>query len=150
MQRSCAENKQLDLKLEIDPSLPAELICDSTKLTQVLNNLVHNALKFTERGSVTLRGASEHGRILFAVADTGKGLTPEQQTQLFQRFKQLGDKFETRAHEGSGLGLSLAKEMVELMGGRIWIDSKPGAGSTFYFTLPIRRRISDRLARDTA
>ena len=150
MQRSFAENKQLDLKLEIDPSLPAELICDSTKLTQVLNNLVHNAIKFTERGSVTLRGASEHGRILFAVADTGKGLTPEQQTQLFQRFKQLGDKFETRAHEGSGLGLSLAKEMVELMGGRIWIDSKPGAGSTFYFTLPIRRRISDRLARDTA
>ena len=150
MQRSFAENKQLDLKLEIDPSLPAELICDSTKLTQVLNNLVHNAIKFTERGSVTLRGASEHGRILFAVADTGKGLTPEQQTQLFQRFKQLGDKFETRAHEGSGLGLSLAKEMVELMGGRIWIDSKPGAGSTFYFTLPIRRRISDHLARDTA
>jgi signal transduction histidine kinase len=150
MQRSFAENKQLELKLELAPSLPEKLICDSTKLTQVLNNLVHNAIKFTGRGSVTLRGGSENGRILFAVTDTGQGLTAEQQTQLFQRFKQLGDKFETRAHGGSGLGLSLAKEMVELMGGRIWIESKPGAGSTFYFTLPIRRRIADRLGRESA
>lgn len=150
MQRAFAESKQLELKLELDAALPARLICDATKLTQVINNLVHNAIKFTERGSVTLRGAVESGRVVFAVTDTGQGLTEEQRAQLFQRFRQLGESFETRAHAGSGLGLALAKEMVELMGGRIWVESKPGAGSTFYFTLPIRRRIADRFAREVA
>jgi signal transduction histidine kinase len=111
----------------------------------VLNNFVHNAIKFTVKGGVTVRLKAESGRIVFAVSDTGPGLSREQQAQLFQRFRQLAGNFDTRAHEGTGLGLALAKEMVELMGGTIWVDSKPGEGSTFSFSLPIRRRVSDRL-----
>ena len=145
MQRPFAEGKGLVLTMERGEGLPAKLICDSTKLIQVLNNFVHNAIKFTDKGSVTVRVKAEGGRIVFAVSDTGPGLSREQQAQLFQRFRQLSGNFDTRAHEGTGLGLALAKEMVELMGGTIWVDSKPGEGSTFSFSLPIRRRVSDRL-----
>jgi len=145
MQRAFAESKQLALALETGEGLPTHLICDSTKLIQVLNNFVHNAIKFTETGGVTVRLKAENGRVVFAVSDTGPGLSSEQQAQLFQRFRQLVGNFDTRAHEGSGLGLALAKEMVELMGGTIRVDSKPGEGSTFSFSLPIRRRVSDRL-----
>ena len=145
MQRAFADGKGLTLALEIGDGLPPHLICDSTKLIQVLNNFVHNAIKFTVTGGVTVRIKAESGRIVFAVSDTGPGLSREQQAQLFQRFRQLAGNFATRAHEGTGLGLALAKEMVELMGGTIWVDSKPGEGSTFSFSLPIRRRVSDRL-----
>lgn len=145
MQRPFAEGKGLALTMERGEGLPAKLICDSTKLIQVLNNFVHNAIKFTDKGSVTVRVKADGGRIVFAVSDTGPGLSREQQAQLFQRFRQLSGNFDTRAHEGTGLGLALAKEMVELMGGTIWVDSKPGEGSTFSFSLPIRRRVSDRL-----
>jgi signal transduction histidine kinase len=145
MQRAFAEGKGLTLTLETDEGLPTHLICDSTKLIQVLNNFVHNAIKFTDKGGVTVRLRAENGRVVFAVSDTGPGLSREQQAQLFQRFRQLVGNFDTRAHEGTGLGLALAKEMVELMGGTIWVDSKPGEGSTFSFSLPIRRRVSDRL-----
>ena len=145
MQRPFAEGKGLMLTMERGEGLPAKLICDSTKLIQVLNNFVHNAIKFTDKGSVTVRVKADGGRIVFAVSDTGPGLSREQQAQLFQRFRQLSGNFDTRAHEGTGLGLALAKEMVELMGGTIWVDSKPGEGSTFSFSLPIRRRVSDRL-----
>jgi signal transduction histidine kinase len=145
MQRAFAEGKGLTLALEFGEGLPSQLICDSTKLIQVLNNFVHNAIKFTVKGGVTVRLKAESGRIVFAVSDTGPGLSREQQAQLFQRFRQLAGNFDTRAHEGTGLGLALAKEMVELMGGTIWVDSKPGEGSTFSFSLPIRRRVSDRL-----
>jgi two-component system sensor histidine kinase BarA len=145
MQKAFAEGKGLTLALETGEGLPTHLICDSTKLIQVLNNFVHNAIKFTETGGVTVRLKAESGRVVFAVSDTGPGLSREQQAQLFQRFRQLVGNFDTRAHEGSGLGLALAKEMVELMGGTIWVDSKPGEGSTFSFSLPIRRRVSDRL-----
>ena len=145
MQRAFAEGKGLTLTMECGEGLPVHLICDATKLIQVLNNFVHNAIKFTDKGSVTVRLNAESGRVVFAVADTGPGMAKEQQAQLFQRFRQLSGNFDTRVHEGSGLGLALAKEMVELMGGTIWVESKPGAGSTFYFSLPIRRRVSDRL-----
>jgi signal transduction histidine kinase len=112
--------------------------CDAPKLVQVLNNLIHNAIKFTDRGSVTISVVQEDKYIGFAVADTGPGIAPESQALLFDRFRQL-DSFSTRAHEGSGLGLALAKELVELMGGRIWVDSKLDIGSTFHFTLPEKK-----------
>jgi signal transduction histidine kinase len=144
MQRAFAQNRHLELRSELGENLPTHLICDATKFTQVLNNLLHNAIKFTERGSVVVRAAAESGRVVFSVQDSGPGLSTAQQGQLFQRFRQVSGKFDTRSHEGSGLGLALAKEMVELMGGTIWVESKPGAGSTFLFSLPTRRRVSDR------
>ena len=147
MQRAFADNRGLEFKLEFGDNLPSHLVCDATKFIQVLNNLVHNSIKFTQKGGVTIRVTAENGRIVFAVTDTGPGLSNAQQANLFQRFRQLGGKFDTRAHGGSGLGLALAKEMVELMGGSIWVESKPGAGSTFLFNLPIRRRVSDRLTQ---
>lgn len=135
LHQSAAGKKGLRLELDFDSTLPAMVNCDATKLVQVLNNLVHNAIKFTERGSVILRVALDSDAIRFCVADTGQGISPESRALLFDRFRQL-DTFATRAHEGSGLGLALAKELVELMGGRIWVDSTPGVGSTFCFTLP--------------
>jgi signal transduction histidine kinase len=150
MQRAFAEGKGLALSMVRGEGLPLHLICDSTKLIKVLNNFVHNAIKFTVKGSVTVSIRAENGRIVFAVKDTGPGISKEQQKQLFQRFRQLSGNFDTRAHEGTGLGLALAKEMVELMGGTIWVESRPGRGSTFCFSLPIRRRVSDRLLEGTA
>ncbi len=145
LQRSFAEGKGLLLVTDLWPNLPAQIICDSTKLIQVLNNLVHNAIKFTENGSVTLRVQPDGGRLLFSVTDTGPGISTEQQSQLFERFHQLDATFNTRSHEGTGLGLSLAKQLVELMGGNIWIESRVGHGASFLFTLPLRRRVSDRV-----
>ena len=145
MQRAFAESKHLQFAIDLGEGLPARLICDATRLIQVLNNLVHNAIKFTDTGSVTIRLRAESGRVVFAIADTGPGIASDQQAQLFQRFRQLSGDFDTLAHEGTGLGLALVKEFVELMGGRVWIESKAGAGSTFLFTIPIRRRVSDRL-----
>jgi signal transduction histidine kinase len=140
---SFAEGKGLSLVAELDPELPQQIICDATKLTQVLNNLVHNAIKFTPHGGVNLRVRPERGRLLFSVSDTGPGIPAEQQGLLFERFRQLDKAFTTRPHQGSGLGLALAKELVELMGGSIWLESAGGKGSSFFFSLPLRRRLSD-------
>jgi signal transduction histidine kinase len=138
LHQSAAVKKQIDVKVDFDTNLPMMVECDATKLVQVLNNLIHNAIKFTDRGSVTISVVQEDKYIGFAVADTGPGIAPESQALLFDRFRQL-DSFSNRAHEGSGLGLALAKELVELMGGRIWIDPKLGIGSTFHFTLPVKK-----------
>ena len=118
------------------------------KVTQILNNLLHNAIKFTQSGSVSMCVSADSIRVYFAVADTGSGLSTKQQAQLFQRFRQLDKGFETRTHEGSGLGLALAKELAELMGGTITVKSKPGEGSVFTLALPLRRRASDRAGND--
>lgn len=135
LHHQAAAKKGLQLTAEVDPSLPPMIDCDATKLLQVLNNLVHNAVKFTEKGSIVLGVSRQDDMILFSVKDSGTGITPESQALLFDRFRQL-DTFATRAHEGSGLGLALAKELVELMGGRIWVESAVGEGSNFFFTLP--------------
>lgn len=137
LHQSSAEKKGLTLDVTFDPGLPATVSCDATKVVQVLNNLLHNAIKFTAQGAVTVHAAMAGDDIRFAVTDTGPGIPPEQQQFLFDRFRQL-DAFATRNHEGSGLGLALAKELVELMGGRIGVDSAPGRGATFHFTLPVR------------
>lgn len=135
LHQSAASKKSIGIGVDFDSTLPVMIECDATKLVQVLNNLVHNAIKFTERGSITIRVNRDAGTMRFCVADTGPGISPESQALLFDRFRQL-DTFSTRAHEGSGLGLALAKELVELMGGRIWVESTLGVGSTFCFTLP--------------
>lgn len=137
LHQSHADKKALTLRTEFGDALPETILCDSTKVVQVLNNLINNAIKFTQQGSVTVRIERAGDGIRYAVTDTGPGIPADQHRLLFDRFRQL-DTFATRSHEGSGLGLALAKELVELMGGRIGMESSPGAGSTFYFTLPVQ------------
>ncbi|MGX9725822.1 MAG: ATP-binding protein [Candidatus Electronema sp. VV] len=137
-----AEEKGLNLDIEVADNVPARLKGDPLRLGQILINLGNNAVKFTSRGGVKvsvglLERDEEEGRILlqFCVADTGIGMTPEQQAKLFQSFSQA-DSSTTRKFGGTGLGLSISKQLVELMGGRIWLESEAGNGSRFHFTLP--------------
>ena len=134
-----AKKKNLELNLFIDEKIPSSVFCDVTKLTQVLNNLIQNSIKFTTYGFVHLRlKKSPAGDALqFSVIDSGVGIPLDQQHHIFDRFRQL-DNFITRQQEGSGLGLALSKDLVEFMGGHIWFESKVDIGSTFHFTLPLK------------
>ena len=134
-----ANEKGLELSCEIAPDVPDTLIADPQRIEQVLINLVGNAIKFTERGSVAIRADMIHepggaSLLHFAVQDTGIGIPPEQQTAIFEAFTQA-DGSTTRRFGGSGLGLTISKELVTLAGGRLWVESEPGAGSTFHFTV---------------
>jgi signal transduction histidine kinase len=125
------------LELDLDPRL-GELVGDERKVKQVLLNLLSNAVKFTpEGGRISLKAGRTDGLVQIAVTDTGIGIAPEDQAAIFEEFRQVGSD-ETRKQEGTGLGLTLAKKFVELHGGRIWVESEPGRGSTFTFTLPLR------------
>ncbi len=125
------------LQLDLDPRL-GELVGDERKVKQVLLNLLSNAVKFTsEGGRISLKAGRTDGTVEIAVTDTGIGIAPEDQAAVFEEFRQVGSD-ETRKQEGTGLGLTLAKKFVELHGGRIWVESEPGRGSTFTFTLPLR------------
>src|SRR5262249_35575138 len=111
---------------------------DSTRIRQVLLNLINNAIRFTERGGITLRAWLQEAEIVFAVSDTGTGIAEKDIPRLFEQFSQL-DGSRRRRHGGTGLGLYISRSFVELHGGRIWVESQPGCGSTFTFSLPIRR-----------
>ena len=135
-----AQKKGLMIKQELDVSVPAFLIGDPTRLRQVIDNLLNNAIKFTEEGSVTLSVQRTGGRdgkvhLQFAVADTGIGIERHMMGKLFQSFSQV-DSSTTRKFGGTGLGLVISKQLVEKMGGSIWAHSEPGVGSTFAFSLP--------------
>ena len=137
-----AEEKGLELASSVAPDVPRRLGGDSVRLRQILLNLVGNALKFTERGEVTLRlervGESAEGvEVAFEVTDTGIGMGTEAQARLFQAFSQA-DTSTTRRYGGTGLGLAICKRLVELMGGVIAVESAPGVGSTFRFVIPLR------------
>lgn len=129
-----ALRKKFNLKLLCPDDLPQVKI-DRERLRQVLNNLLFNALKFTEQGQITLSVKSENGQILTTVADTGCGIGPKEKDKLFSPFSQILTPREER-EPGTGLGLLIAKGIVEAHGGKIWFDSEVGKGSTFYFTLP--------------
>ena len=136
-----AAQKGLDLLYEIADGAPVEVRGDTTRLRQVLVNLVGNALKFTEHGevevTVTSAPAAAGGwELHFGVRDTGIGITPEAQTRLFQSFSQV-DASTTRKYGGTGLGLAISKRLAELMGGRMWLESEVGRGSTFHFTVVV-------------
>jgi signal transduction histidine kinase len=133
---SLAKEKGLDLIAEIGEELP---LCtfDLQRITQVLYNLVGNAIKFTRKGEIRI-GAKEDGEnLLFWVADTGVGIPESELENIFSEFQQA-DSSITRDNPGSGLGLAIAKRFVEMHGGSIWVESKVGVGSTFWFTLPLR------------
>ncbi|MEJ2434357.1 MAG: ATP-binding protein, partial [Pseudolabrys sp.] len=131
-----AAEKQIGLKAEIAPDLPAGR-GDERRLTQVLLNLVSNAIKFTDEGEVKIRAAADDGHFSVAVVDTGPGISEDDQKKLFQEFQQA-DSSTTKKKGGTGLGLAISKRIVEMHGGSVGLDSKLGAGSTFSFTVPLR------------
>jgi signal transduction histidine kinase len=133
---SLAQNKRLDIKTEVAKSLPVGL-GDEQRLTQVLLNLVGNAIKFTDTGEVRVTAKSVNGHFNVSVCDTGPGIPEEHKTRIFDQFHQV-DNSNTKAKGGTGLGLAIAKQIVEMHGGRIWVDSTLGNGSTFQMELPIR------------
>ena len=137
-----AHAKGLELVCEVSPEVPAELIGDPLRLRQALLNLAGNAVKFTQQGEVVVsvgcEQAGQYDTVLHvAVRDTGIGLTSEQQARLFRPFEQA-DSSTTRKYGGTGLGLAISAQIVRLLGGRIWVESAPGAGSTFHFTVRFR------------
>jgi PAS domain S-box-containing protein len=140
--RSVATAKGLALNCETMSGLPLWVTGDPTRLRQILLNLLGNAVKFTERGQVRLAVTAETGgptpRLRFAVTDSGIGITPEQQSTLFKSFNQA-DQSISRRFGGTGLGLAISRRLVEAMGGVIGVDSEPGHGSTFWFTLCLPR-----------
>jgi signal transduction histidine kinase len=132
---SLARTKGLKLESAVPSGLPTGL-GDARRLTQVLLNLVGNAIKFTDSGSVEVRAAQADNRFELSVVDTGFGIAPEDQAKIFEEFQQV-DNTSTRKKGGTGLGLSISRKIVELHGGRITVESEVGRGSTFKVTIPV-------------
>lgn len=133
-----ARQKGLALSCEIDRDVPDALLGDPLRLRQILVNLVANAIKFSDRGTIVTRvslqaGNTDEMSCHFSVSDQGIGISPEQQATIFRPYRQV-DRSIARRYGGSGLGLSIAAQLVEIMNGRLWVDSAPGLGSTFHFT----------------
>jgi CheY-like chemotaxis protein len=154
-----AHQKGLELICDVDVAIPEFVVADALRIRQILINLAGNAVKFTERGEVVVSvrldplGATETGAgsrliLQFAVRDTGIGVPASKQQQIFRAFSQA-DGTTTRKYGGSGLGLTISKRLVEMMGGRIWLESQPGSGTTFFFTVPVERG-GGRLREDIA
>jgi signal transduction histidine kinase len=133
---SLAAEKRLALTVEVAAGLPPGR-GDERRLSQVLLNLVGNALKFTEAGAVRIGAGLEDGQFLVSVADTGPGISPADRERIFEAFQQV-DSSLTRKKGGTGLGLSIARRIVELHGGRLWVESEPGNGATFSFMIPVQ------------
>lgn len=136
-----AAQKGLELCYGLSSSIPDYLIGDPHRLRQVLNNLVNNAIKFTEQGEVRIdvrraAGDGDDWQFVFAVSDTGVGIAPADQLRLFQSFSQVDGSY-TRKYGGTGLGLVISRQLVEMMGGEIWLESQVGRGSRFQFRLPL-------------
>lgn len=142
-QARAAQKKGLALSCDLQPEVPERLLGDPTRLKQVITNLLGNALKFTERGEVALEvrmeGKAEPNQCVwtrFTVRDTGIGIAKEKQRLIFQAFAQSDDST-TRQYGGTGLGLTISAQLVDMMDGRIWVESEPGLGSRFHVTLPL-------------
>ncbi|MBS1955466.1 MAG: hypothetical protein JST89_14885 [Cyanobacteria bacterium SZAS-4] len=143
LSRSTAEQKGLSINSTFDERLPAEVLGDEHKVRQTLLNLVHNAIKFTEQGQISVSIHLEKQEfdtvfVKFLVKDTGVGMSAESQTQLFQPFVQV-EGGTRRKFGGTGLGLSISKKFVDLMGGSVGVNSKQDAGSEFWFTIPVEK-----------
>ena len=149
-----AEQKGLQFSVTVSHKIPAVLRCDSRRLSQLLKNLISNAVKFTDQGEVCVEvdrdtianpgyrsgerlGHEETFHLFFAVRDTGIGIAPEKQDMIFDSFAQA-DSSRTRSYEGTGLGLAICKQALDLLGGTIGVDSEPGRGSRFWFSFPVQ------------
>jgi CheY-like chemotaxis protein len=135
-------DKGLELNYLFSSSIPQFLIGDPNRLRQILNNLISNAIKFTENGEINIAvkkasNSKDEIELKFAVSDTGIGIAPEELSRLFKSFSQIENAF-TKQYGGTGLGLVISKQLVEMMGGRIEVDSEKGKGSTFYFFLKFK------------
>ncbi|HTM71778.1 MAG TPA: ATP-binding protein [Pseudolabrys sp.] len=133
---SLANNKKISLKVDIAPELP-QARGDERRLTQVLFNLVGNAIKFTDDGEVAIKASSSNGSVTVAVHDTGPGISAADQEKIFEEFQQA-DSSTTKEKGGTGLGLAIAKRIVEMHGGRLWVESQLGQGATFSFMVPVK------------
>ncbi len=138
-----AELRGLRIEAKVDADVPSQVEADTERVRRVLSNLVGNAVKFTETGSVTVHASVEEHKgqvfqLRFEVVDTGVGIDPSVQSKLFEAFSQVDGSL-TRKHGGTGLGLAICKQLVGLMKGRLGVTSAPGKGSTFWFVLPLRR-----------
>ena len=138
-----AADKALELAIDIAHDVPQQLVGDAGRLRQVLVNLVGNAVKFTRQGEVVVRvttqsRTAEDACLLFEVSDTGIGIALEKHKIIFESFQQA-DGSTTREFGGSGLGLAICSQLVRLMGGEIWVESSPGKGSRFFFTVRLRQ-----------
>jgi len=130
-QRECVLRQSLELRTELAPDLP-DVWADGSKVLQVIENLIGNAVKFTTAGSITVGAKAERGEVVFWVADTGCGIAVEDVPRVFDRFWQA----QRADRSGAGLGLAIVSGIVQAHGGRVWLESKLGAGSTFFFSLP--------------
>lgn len=138
-------NKEVRLMNELPPSLPL-VLADENRLRQILHNLLENGLKYTDRGTVILTAVRRGDELAVSVTDTGRGIPAESLTGLFQPFERLRTEEEMESRDGLGLGLSISKELVELQGGRLEVESAVGRGSRFTFTLPIDRQSEEAAA----
>jgi len=147
-----AHLKGLTIFQELPADLPTEVIGDKSRISQILHNLLGNAVKFTEQGVVTIRVSCEHaenGVLLtrFSVIDTGIGIESVNLENIFETFIQT-DMSNTRKFGGLGLGLAICKRLTTAMGGRLWAESQFGNGSSFYFELPLEQKTADQAAND--
>ena len=139
-----AQKKELKLVLDLPPDFPTMVEGDPGRIRQVLNNLCDNAIKFTDRGDITIRAQAsavedDHCMVTLSVTDMGIGIPKDKQAQIFEAFTQA-DTSTTRQFGGTGLGLTICARLVQLMGGAIWVESEPGVGSTFHFSVRLKRR----------
>ena len=141
MVRGTLQDKPIELNVNLADNLPL-ITADRTRIRQVLLNLLSNAMKFTPKGSIWVRSWENRGTVFISVEDTGIGIAPHNLSLIFEDYQQITAtahmdlKLERRRHLGTGLGMSIAKALVELHGGRIWVESEQGKGSIFTFTLP--------------
>ncbi|MBX3605587.1 MAG: PAS domain S-box protein [Piscinibacter sp.] len=147
--RSLAEAKGLQLELQIDDAVPAQVRGDPLRVRQILTNFVANALKFTERGRVRIEAGADGGRVRLAVHDSGPGIDEATQQRLFMPFTQADESI-TRRYGGTGLGLSICRELAALMGGTVGVDSHAGRGSVFWAELPLAPVTEDPAAQAPA
>jgi signal transduction histidine kinase len=140
-----ARERGLELKINLPPDKTLNLYVDEDKLIQIFTNLIGNALRFTEKGSISVALLENQDEMEFSVTDTGAGIAQEDIPKLFNKFMQFG-RTAGAGEKGTGLGLSIAKGLVELCGGRIWAESQVGRGSKFVFTIP--KRSTDKISEE--
>jgi signal transduction histidine kinase len=131
------QDKHLQLIRDLDPHLPL-ISCDRRRLRQVLLNLISNAIKFTNEGTITVSVKNQEQDLLFAVIDTGPGIPPEKLDLIFEPFIQAENG--ERQLQGTGLGLPISRSLIRAHGGELWVESESGEGSAFFFTLPVERK----------